>query len=509
MIGLSFEAYTRDPADPVHYRNTVSGALGIRLFGANGKPVEDVLFEGNRLRFYKNNSINGADADHNRLRFRRNVFADNYSRKGHGQGLFIGGARDILLEDNLFDHNGWLLRADADADVGTAEGAATIFNHDTYFSTVDDTRFAGNSFHRPSSIGTKWTANEGERSSVGIEIRDNLYNDCEIGISAGGNIPGPYRFADMTVVGNVITDLGRSRQTDRALGWGIDMNDWDGGRCDSNLVIQVRNDTVGNAYGISFRGGLRDVHVRANTVADLGRGYGLYFEGATGERVRVGGNALALDDDREAFFGGSGLPLDYDFDGNTYAAPTGSGDLRFRGGASYSLDEWLELSGERPASLERPEFRDDTRSLDRYITEVLGLADRAAFYAALRTFSREHWDERYGARAINDYLREGYSVTAAPLSLDGEGDTGGDLPPEAEASVALRIFPNPTTAEVTLADARLGAWVLVHDAFGRRVRDEHLGHGGRLSLRGLPPGWYVVTARAGGSSRVGRVLLRP
>ena len=510
-IGLSFYARGNDPASGPDY-DPQARPLGIRLFGSNGRPVEDVLFEGNRFRFYNNNSINGAGADHRYLRFRRNVFADNYSTAGHAQGLFIGGARGILLEDNVFDHNGWLVRADADAGIGATEGAATIFNHDTYFATVNDTRFVGNSFHRPSSIGTKWTANEGARSSVGVEMRDNLYNDCEIGISIGGNVGGRYRFADAVVAGNVVTDLGRSRPTDRVLGWGIDVMDWDDGRVDSNLVLHTRNDAVTNGYGIGLRGGLRGVSIRGNTLVELGRAYGILFQGTDADGVAVAENTIAQDRGHLGFMGGDALPTDYAFAANRYGlaadgddapgeAPNGDDEAAVFARVGYTLGEWVAAVGEEDAVAGAVAFADPARSLDRYIAEVLGLPSREAFYARLRTFSRERWDERYGARAINAYLREGFTV------LDSVPETGpvSDLDAVGVPRTA-RAYPNPTTGIVYVPGVGPAAVLEVYDALGRLLSAGAAGPEGRVDLSALDNGVYVVRARGG--ALMARVILR-
>ena len=499
-IGLSFYAYTRNPADGAHFAGA-DGAEGIRLIGLDGHPVDDVLFEGNRFRFYTSNSISGAGADHRRLRFRRNVFADNYSTVSHSQGLFVGGARGILLEDNVFDHNGWLVRADAAAGLDSAAGAATIFNHDTYFATVDSARFVGNSFHRPSSIGTKWTANDGERSSVGVEVRDNLYHDCEVGISIGGNVGGPYRFGDAVVAGNVVVDLGRSRPTDRDLGWGITIRDWDGGRCDSNLIVSTTNDTVTNGLGIAVDQTARDVGVRANTVAGLGSAYGIQFADLDADGVTVSDNALIQDAGHPGFVNADEVPAGVTFARNWYAAPADEATARL-GDRTVPVDEWLAATGETDARTDPPPFTDPTRSLDRYIAEALGLPSREAFYARLREFSRFDWDERYGARAINAYLRDGFAVVEqVPLGLD-EGEAAGA---ERGAPSAL-AYPNPTTGITQLTRVASNAELVVYDAFGRPAHAARALPEGRVDLSALQDGVYVVGPR--GSAAMARVILR-
>ena len=45
----------------------------------------------------------------------------------------------VLLEENIFDHNGWYVQQPDNTNNNSEGGQATMFNHNTYFSDSSDT----------------------------------------------------------------------------------------------------------------------------------------------------------------------------------------------------------------------------------------------------------------------------------------------------------------------------------------------------------------------------------
>jgi len=207
-----------------------------------------------------------------------------------------GAYATILVEECVFDHNGWLLQ-NVPENKGR-RGLAIPLSHNTYCTGMNSTIFRGNTFLRAASIGNKWTANQGPGSARNIVIDDNLYVDGEIGISMGGNQPGPLRWKNMRITNNVMLDIGKSRPTGRTLGWYVDATDWDGGLIANNLFLHQRSPDVRNVYAIhvgssdakgTYHG--TGVHCRNVTVRD-NIIHGLQSSGPV---VRVGGGELPLD----------------------------------------------------------------------------------------------------------------------------------------------------------------------------------------------------------------------
>jgi hypothetical protein len=192
--GVDFYGHTRDPKYPTYIYP--KGDVGINIYVNEGYFINNVLFEGNRFKFYKGNVIQGR-VEFSNIILWRNSFFDNYSTTSHSSGLCTANV-NLKLEENIFDYNGWLKQANKDT--GKEQGAATIFNHNTYFNNTKNMKFKNNFFIRRSSIHNKSTANKGRHSSTNILIKNNLCVDGEIGISAGGNKAGPYRFKNYQII---------------------------------------------------------------------------------------------------------------------------------------------------------------------------------------------------------------------------------------------------------------------------------------------------------------------
>ena len=182
FVGIKFYAYTRNPQDPEYVGGSGGGGFGAIAYNP-GNEIKNILIEGCNFSYQSGNGIqsgNGAELATD-FDIRRNVFAYSYSISSHAQGFYSYLTDRILLEENIFDHNGWLVQS---YDGGQAGGQATMFNHNTYFASVSNNVFRGNIFMRPSSMQNKFTA---EYDSVNNIIENNLYIDGEIGIGMGTN----------------------------------------------------------------------------------------------------------------------------------------------------------------------------------------------------------------------------------------------------------------------------------------------------------------------------------
>lgn len=211
---------------------------------------------------------------------RRSIISGNYTTtgQGHSQGLYHSGSGHdtdvptILLQENLFDHNGWRIQSSTG---GPADGQATIFNHNTYFTSARNVLFQRNLFLRPSSIGNKWTGYVGpNQQGRRLVMENNLYAEGEQGISLGGNNPGgPNRFEGIEIRDNVFTDIGRTRPTNRSLSWGIETLDWDSGTIRGNLIIHQRA-PITNSWAIRSTAPAftTSILIENNVIANFARG---------------------------------------------------------------------------------------------------------------------------------------------------------------------------------------------------------------------------------------------
>ena len=236
ITGISFYAEERDPAAPKFAGwGNVPDLTGILIYGPKGTRSGTILLENNNFNFLSKAINSSGKAEHVDIVIRRNIIRNSYSEQNHSQGIYASHT-SALLEENIFDHNGWLKPQNGSGN-DKAEGQATMFNHNTYFSESLNSIFRRNIFLRPSSIHNKWAANSSsEKGTDSIEsknilIEDNLYVGGEIGISAGGNTDfnTGYRWENISIVDNVMLAVGRDRPTSRNLGWYIESSDWKGG----------------------------------------------------------------------------------------------------------------------------------------------------------------------------------------------------------------------------------------------------------------------------------------
>ena len=144
IVGLEFYAAGKDPASPEFSPEcAVKSAIGVFISGKHMATGRRLLVENCCMRFCgaslqvaRDRRAGPAPATE-QLVFRRNLVLDNYSRTSHCQGTYAAGV-SILLEENIYDHNGWLVQ---ERNNRKHRGGATIFNHNTYFCDCHDVVF--------------------------------------------------------------------------------------------------------------------------------------------------------------------------------------------------------------------------------------------------------------------------------------------------------------------------------------------------------------------------------
>ncbi len=169
FIGLDFSANARDPGSPDFTSAAAeTGCYGFYMAArTTGLTIEDC-----RISDYATDiSVEPYFGSVTNLTIRRSEILDAYSANGsHSEGLYANGVQGLVLQGNVFDHDGW------NASVPGAE--ATIFNHDAYLSSdnsgvvVTDNIFADASSH-------------GLQARSGGDIESNLFLNDPIGMSFG------------------------------------------------------------------------------------------------------------------------------------------------------------------------------------------------------------------------------------------------------------------------------------------------------------------------------------
>jgi hypothetical protein len=419
VIGIRFVASQRNPASPdfTGFNTNVSGlnALG----GYNNSVVGGLLIEDCWFDWFDGNVLQSPLTTAPVLTdviVRRNIFTNNYSSAGHSQGLYSDRA-SILLEENIFDHNGWYQQAVNNV---AADGGATFFNHNTYFGETRDTIFRRNLFLRASSIGSKFTSNTpsgiNQINTWNLQIDNNLYVEGEIGISLGGNDDqnnGP-RWRNIYVTNNVMMHIGRTQPTKRTLGWGLDVQDWRGGLVQGNIFtswgdsVLLNNNfalhSVGDTTGVEYSNNIFYNLVGGNPMLSFqnpGNQGGIKF---FGNEIQVASTLMFNDLTEKGIFH------------DNYYSSTLDQSRWFTATGTYyiNLADYRTRTGDTTSTAGTRTYVDPNRTIETYLTSLGLPTDMDSFVALLVQQSKFNWRTDIGAEAINKYIRDGFCLSGNP-----------------------------------------------------------------------------------------------
>jgi hypothetical protein len=290
-----------------------------------------------------------------------------------------------------------------------------MFNHNTYFGEARETVFRNNLFLRASSIGSKFTSNTASGTNAvktwDLLIDNNLYVEGEVGVSLGGNDDqnnGP-RWRNIHFTNNVMTHIGRTRPTLRTLGWGLDVQDWDGGKVTGNIFAHWGDATLNNNFGIYSSGDTNDVTYSANIIYNIPSGGPLvaFRDGAINKRVTFTGNDIWTNT--------TGQLLSYTLTGNAgfgdnyYYSARNAAQWFSVNGAYASMAQYRTASGDTTSVDGQRSYVAPDRTIETYLASKGLATDMDSFAALLSTQSKFNWRTDLGASAINDYIRAGFA----------------------------------------------------------------------------------------------------
>ncbi len=490
IIGLSFYAHTRNPSDP-DYINGEGENTGFNFYTNGAGSLENILIEGCTFRFYTGNVIQG-DGPILNIKLRRNMIFDNYSISKHSQGLYTANLDSFLLEENIFDHNGWYRQSNSG---GPSQGQGTIYNHNTYFAESQNTTFTGNSFHRPSSIGTKWTSNSATTKVENITITNNLYNDCEVALSVGGNDRvAQYRWQNIKINENVIVSGGMSRPTNRSLAYGVEIENWDGGIVENNYILHQNNPSF-LGFGISFNGDSKDVTIKRNIIYNIQGADGISSGLNSGNpgynfpsdliNIKIEDNEMNLNLSANTHFSRiSQTNPDISYSNNKFKNTNGGTNSLFRiGGTHYNFANWSNVASDSGSQIISSfNYSEPERSLDMYITDILGLANRDAFYVELRNQSYLNWRPEYTAININAWIKEGFNQDEIILS-NGNFDTD---------EHSLIIGPNPGKGVAFISASKDLDRYEVFSSSGQKIKEGSFLNEKEIDLSNMSAAMYII-----------------
>jgi hypothetical protein len=406
--GIYFHAHTRDPGAAPYF--STAGDVGMRIVGSG----TNLLLEDNVVDSYTENVVvDNWNGRYSNVKFRRNVVVDSYDPSdGNSQGMYVSGVDTIVIEGNVFDHNGW--------NSAVSGGQSNIYSHNIYMQsgntgvTVKDNIIANASSH-------------GLQARAGGNITNNLFIRNPIHLSFGfvnsasvkaGGVSG-------TIEGNVFyagRDIAGAKR-----GWAIEISNTKVG---GGTVIRknVFAQDVQKAYAAIILGygtgvenqdqavGINDLTIQDNTVYNWHSAISLKSglkAGGTGYNAL---NRLVVRDNRfQNLFSDKIVThaISYSSASETWANNRYYDDAASSGwfslaGTTTSYDSW-KSKVESTAGKVKVTFVDPTRSIATYNVSQGGAGDFNSYMAEVRKQSETTWRAAYAAPAVVGYIQTGYS----------------------------------------------------------------------------------------------------
>lgn len=406
VIGLDFYAHTRNPED-VDYVDS-SGGLGFRIWRQQGMAGNDVLIENSAFRYFVLSVSQGQSAPEN-ISIRRNIFEYNYSTNSHSQGMYSRGTINLIFEENIMDHNGWLIQS---FDEGQSEGQATKFNHNTYFNSIDGLIYRRNAIMRGASMGSKFTA---QTQASELLIDNNLYLDNEIGIGMGQNYEHPYRFDHITISDNLFTNMGQSRPTNRTLGWAVQLDGLDESTIENNYIVNSTDTLVQNTFAFEVFANQRNLSIQDNTIhgisATNNRGLIRLYGDGSQQNINLNNNLITSSNDERVLIEMEEASIDnFLFDSNTYFSNRAASSWFEIDNQDIDYSDWILANGENGATDQMPNYCDIQRSIEAYQSSIGETPLREAFINNIKRQGKFHWDPRYEVDVVNQWVKDGFAV---------------------------------------------------------------------------------------------------
>jgi hypothetical protein len=389
---------------PVAHLAIVGLHLRAHLFTGNGAPTgimvlancDDILVEDCFIESYKDNIViltaNGPPGSITNFRVRRCVIVDSFCTVAHAQGIFAAGVDGLLIEECVFDHNGYK--------PGVNGAEETIFNHNMYIqSDCINVTIRGNISARASSHGLQLRP--------GGIVEENLYLRNAIAMFAAGEGAGP---PQTRVVNNVVLDGKDIDGSPR--GSGIEVFDSRNALVQNNVVAH-KPPGVGTDSAFRLEG-YKDDDPTVNYVIVFEDNIAYQWNGAaletadtyTSLTVR---NNILQDLTLSQFM--INLPAFHGFEvfqNNQYWSNRAASSWFRVGGSDLSLAGWVSATSETGAEAIQVTFPDAGRTIESYQTSLGMTPTLDAFLAEARLQSKSFWRPAYTAEAVNDYIRAGF-----------------------------------------------------------------------------------------------------
>lgn len=420
--------------------------------------IEDVRVDGSGV------TITSGSGETTDVTVRRSIITNAWSTTSHAQGLYSDGVDGLLIEENLFDHNGWS---------ESVEGAQpTQFNHSMYITHYTrNATIRNNISSRASSMGLKFQPNDGTHYITGNVFVKNGYG-IQIG---GGQASKQIEGVGATIYANENTVI----EGDVSLaggGMGVTVSNVQAGSFNNNIIANKLGE--GNQFAMSLQDGMgwetagigvQNFEIDGNTIYNW-RGQVQVVEPTQsyGSRPIPEMKNIAFTNNLfqepghtsdlrllETFDPSSSVNS---FDGNSYFSNLAAQQWFRIESTSRTYTQWLTETGEPGASARKLDFIDPTRTVTTYAA-ALGYESYDEFMEAAKQQSRQNWNPQLTADAINDYIRAGFEhdpIGVTPLPSPAPPSSSSYVPspnfapnPDAKLETGDVSAPTPSASMVS------------------------------------------------------------
>lgn len=410
VVGIHFYAQNSN--------GLTTGAGMIMLGPTNTLLVEDCVFQNYSVNLVWQEFF----GDLENMTLRRSIIIDAFNRVGHSQGLFCKGIDGLLIEENVFDHNGW-----NSAYLGAEK---TIFNHNIYLTTDNlSVVVRGNIISQGASHGLQMRA--------GGVVEDNLFVRNGIGLSFGlvNGVPTLPGGVTGTVQDNVILEGEDIDINPRGMGMELgNIHPVQGATVSGNILRDVAAPGINN-FALYLNGtngeGVNGLTIRDNIIYNWPQAF--RFDGDAGPGQGIN-DVIIKDNDIQGFdldkpllvFNNSYTAGPITFSGNRYHSARAADEWFRIFGGDYSLADWMTAVQELDAIGGEILYPDPTRSLATYSVQQGGLFSFQGFINLARQQSKQNWKPAMQAGAVNNWIREGFALSMGMPALRAPQFT--DLP---------------------------------------------------------------------------------
>jgi unsaturated chondroitin disaccharide hydrolase len=379
--------------------------------------IEDCVF----TRYQTNFTLQTNNGPLTNFKLRRSIVADAYAANSsvvgqevnnRSQGMYAQGVNGLLLEQNVFDHNGW--------NASVSGAGPNMYSQNIYLqSDTSNVTVQGNIIAEASGHGL-------QARSGGI-VKDNLFLSNAFGMSFG------------YVKGAAVTNGGVAGEVANNVFIGSRDVPWDPGewamdlgniRAGTNTTVHdnvIHGDTTGTRPAVYLRVdgnedynpqqdvGINDLTFQHNTVYDWTYGLEtdpLLVPGTTG---RTGLNDVTFKDNEfqrmdftpvvahEGPFASS----EETWSGGVYDTSSSQSSLFAIGSTQMTLND-RRAQVEPTAQQQQIQYVDPNRTAATYNAAIGGTGTLAAFLTGARGQSMTNWQSAYTAPAVNNYVRAGF-----------------------------------------------------------------------------------------------------